>query len=799
MALREFEHLSATSVADAAAAVVDNQPDTALIAGGTDLLGILKDRVHPSYPKLVVDLKRIPGLGAIRLDEKGLTIGALCTLGEVAKSPVVKEHCELLGEAARAVASPQIRNQGTVGGNICQEPRCWYYRAPDNRFHCLRKGGDMCGAVLGENRFHSLFGAAHVGAPPCSTGCPGEVAIPAYLEQVRAGRLAEAAAILLERNPMPAVTGRVCPHFCELACSRRDYDEAVSVRSIERHVGDYALANAATLMPPPSQKTGKKVAVVGAGPAGLAAAYYLRRAGHEVTVFDRQPEAGGMLTYCIPAYRLPKEIVARLVQAYRNMGIELRLGTEVGSGKAALKRLRQKFDGVFLATGAWKQKQLRMEREEMLVSGIDFLTRIQLEGGKAPGRKVLVIGGGNVAVDVAISALRLGAREVTMACLEARDAMPAIPEDIEQAVREGIKLLPSWGPHRILERGGRLTGLELVQCTSVFDGEGRFRPTFDPEAKMTVEADAILLAIGQDTELGYLDRSTKTERGLIVVDEQTQATSVDGVFAGGDVVTGPASVVEALAAGRKAALAISARLAAGKVAPAKAPRASDQPLHALTPSALEKSRRVAVPELDVSQRTVRGEDVATLDARAVETESYRCAHCGCVAVNASDLAPALVALGAKIKTSKQTIDAEQFFAARPFSTTVLAPGEVVTEIQIPAPPPGARMSFQKFRLRKSIDFPIVSLASSLVVERGTVQEATLALGAVAPVPLRARQVEKFLVGKRLTEENIEIAESIAVKGVFPLGKNRYKVQLVKALLRKALEAAARERRLHVTR
>jgi NADPH-dependent glutamate synthase beta subunit-like oxidoreductase/CO/xanthine dehydrogenase FAD-binding subunit len=791
MALREFEHLSATSVADAVAAVAESQPETALIAGGTDLLGILKDRVHARYPNLVVDLKGIPRLGTIRRDGKGLTIGALTTLAEVAKSPVVKEHCELLSEAARAVASPQIRNQGTVGGNLCQEPRCWYYRAPDNRFHCLRKGGDVCGAVLGDNRFHSLFGAAHVGAPPCSSGCPAEVAIPAYLEQVRAGRLDEAAAILLERNPMPAITGRVCPHFCELACSRRDHDEAVSVRSIERHLGDHVLENAAKLMPPPTTRKGKKVAIVGAGPAGLAAAYYLRRAGHEVTVFDRQPEAGGMLTYCIPAYRLPKKVVARLVQAYRNMGIELRLGTDVGRGQASLQRLRRQYDAVLLATGAGKQKKLRMEREEMLLSGIDFLTSIQREGGKAPGKKVLVIGGGSVAVDVAISARRLGARQVTMVCLEARDAVPAIPEDLEQAVEEGIELLPSWGPHRILEKGGRLAGLELVKCTSVFDGEGRFRPTFDPEVKMTVAADAVLLAIGQETDLGYLARTYQTERGLIVVDEETQATNVEGVFAGGDVVTGPATVVEALAAGRRAALAIGAHLTAGKVALAKRARAPEQPLHEINASALGKSKRVVVPALAVSRRTVRREDVATIGERAVETEAQRCAHCGCVAVNASDLAPALVALRARIKTTKRTIAAEHFFAARPLRTTVLDPAEVVTEIRIPASPPGSRMGFLKFRIRKSIDFPIVSVASSLVVAKGTVEDATIALGAVAPVPLRAHQVEKFLIGKRLTEQNIEIAGSIAVKGVFPLGKNRYKVQLIKALLRKALEAAAR--------
>jgi NADPH-dependent glutamate synthase beta subunit-like oxidoreductase len=781
MALRSFEHVAVTSLEEAVAVAAEHRQTAVLVAGGTDVLGILKDQVHPHYPKLLIDLKPIAGLAYVRADRKGLKIGALTTLSALAKDRVVKEKYPLLAEAARAVGSPQIRNMGTVGGNLCQEPRCWYYRTPENHFHCLRKGGEICGAIFGDNRFHSIFGAARVGMPACAANCPANVAIPAYLAQVRAGNLEEAARIVLQRNPMPAVTGRVCPHFCELHCNRGEIDQAVSVRAIERQVGDYVLENAARFFRPPRRQTKKKVAIVGAGPAGLAAAYYLRQAGHQVTVFDNQPEAGGMLTYSIPAYRLPKEIVRALVGAYEKTGIEFRLDVDIGRGQASLKALRQNFDSVFLATGAWKEKKLGIEREELLLSGLDFLAGIQRGSREIPGKKVLVIGGGNVAVDVALSALRLGARDVTMACLEGREVMPAFPEDIEGAVREGVKLLPSWGPQKIQEKRGVVTGMELVRCTSVFDAQGRFHPTFDPGVKKSVQADHILLAIGQGADLSYAGQSLKIERGLLQVDGETQATKLEGVFAGGDATTGPASVVAALAAGRRAALAIDAYLGGRKVE-----EPAPEPLYAINSDSLRKSQRGAIPELALSERTIDAEDVATLDARAVETEAYRCVNCGCVAVNASDLAPALVALDATIKTTKRTVAAADFFAAEPMRTTVLDPDEVVTAIEIPAPRPHSRQSFLKFRIRKAIDFPIVSVASVLAMKNGTVGHARIVLGAVAPVPLRAKQVEEYLVGKAPTEETAEVAAGIAVRGAFPLGKNGYKAQIVRALLRRAI-------------
>jgi NADPH-dependent glutamate synthase beta subunit-like oxidoreductase len=803
MALRPFEHIAAASLDEAVALA---RPRTALVAGGTDLLGALKDSIHPDYPERLVDLKPIRELAGISSDRRGLRIGALATLAELARHPLVREQAPLLAEAARSVASPQIRNMGTVGGNLCQEPRCWYYRTPENRFHCLRKGGGECAALLGENRYHSIFGAAHTALPACAAACPAHVPIPAYLGRLRGGELGAAARLILERNPMPAITGRVCPHPCQGECNRVPLDAAVSTRAVERRVGDEILEQAARYYAPPKAQTRKRVAVVGAGPAGLAAAYYLRRLGHRVTVYDRMPEAGGMLRYCIPAYRLPKEVLAKQIAAFERMGIALELGVELGSRngsgaapagsdaelprpkKMTLGRLRREHDAVFLATGAWRQKTLGLEREELLRSGIDFLVEVQRGLRAAPGKRVLVIGGGSVAVDVAIAAARLGAKQVTMASLEGREIMPAFPEDLELALEQGVKIMPSWGPLRVLERKGKIAGIELVRCTSVFDAEGRFNPSFDPATTKTVNADAVLTAIGQASELGWAERGLAVERGLVVADAATQLTSLAGVYAGGDVVSGASTVVAALAAGRRAALAIDAAL---RPAAERAQGGDGQPVTArslggVNLAALARPRPVKQKLRPASARTIAKEDAATISLEAATAEAQRCLDCGCVAVSASDLAPALVALGARIATSERTIAAEDFFAAGVRSTTVLQPGEILTEVRIPPPPAGSRQSYHKFRIRNAIDFPIVGVASLLAMDGATVQRARIALGAVAPVPLRAEAAEKFLAGKELSEENAEAAAALAVSAAQPLAKNGYKREIVKALVRRAL-------------
>ena len=795
MTLRRFEHKTAASVKDAVSLLSARPGKAVAIAGGTDLLGALKDGIRPDYPVLVVDIKRIPGLAGVR--GRRVSIGALTTLSDLAKDRLIREKYPLLAAAARSAASPQIRNAATVGGNLCQEPRCWYYRTPEDLFHCLRKGGEHCPALLGDHRYHSVFGAARVSPPACSSACPGHVEIPAYLERVRSGDFTGAARALLERNPMPAVTGRVCPHRCEGACNRRGLDEAVAIREIERRVGSHIIENAGELMKAPAAPTrgsavptrgpgargAKRVAVVGSGPAGLSAAYYLRKAGRAVTVFERMPEPGGMLAYGIPPFRLPPGVLRGQVEAYMGMGVEFRTSVTVGKD-ISLDRLTKEFDAVFVATGAWRAKDLDLPGGELLQSGLDLLRDVRLERLPAVGKRVLVIGGGNVAIDVAVTARRLGARSVTVVCLESRESMPAFPEDIERALAEGVKLMSGWGPKRVLVQGKAAGGLEVVRCISVFEPDGRFAPRFDPAVTREVDGDQVFLAIGQSPDLSFLGRGVKTGRGRILADPETGGTSRGGVFAGGDAVSGPASVIEAIAAGRKAAEAIDRCLGGARKVRAAgdgAPRWT-----AVNGEALCRIARVNAPEMPPAEPCLVGEDVATLGAEAARSEAWRCMDCACAAVNSSDLGPALIALGAVVKTTKRTIEAERFFDARPAGTTVLREGELVTAVELPAPRPRTRQGYLKFRLRQSIDFPILSVASVLELDGKRVARARIAFGAAGPVPLRATALEQFLAGKVLSEETAARAGEVAVQGASALPGNEYKLRVLKALVRKML-------------
>jgi len=779
--MKPFVHHNAKSIKEAVKLLSKYDGKAKVNAGGTDLLGVMRDRITVEYPEAVINLKNIEGLDYIKKDAKGIRIGALARLADLAKSPDVRGEYKLLAEAAHSVASPHVRNMATLGGNLAQDVRCWYYRYPRHiggPIVCLRKGGKICSALPGDNRYHSFFGAAPLDTYPCSSHCPVETNIPAYLSKVRKGDFDEAARILIEYNPLAAITGRVCPVFCEPECNRGGLDESVAIQCIERGVGDYLLEHMTVYFAPPKQETGKKVAIVGAGPAGLAAAYYLRRSGHEVRVYDRFTEAGGMLRYSIPAYRLPKDVIKKQIDALKGMGITFELGVDVGKS-VALSELDTRYDAVLVAQGAWKSLKLNVPGEES--EGVQYaLEYLATVNGKISrkekvtlGRKVVVVGGGSVAIDAARTAKRLGATEVHVVCLECRDPnskdkMLAQEHEIVEAEDEGVIIHPSLGVQAILAKNGGVTGIECVTCVSVREPDGSFNPQYDTTCTtLTLDAESIIIAIGQTAEA-----SVVTEKGA------------RQVFTAGDMVSGPSTVAEAAASAREAVKKIESFLGGG----AEVGRAKEKSGTYFTDSSFDEAPRVHAHVRPVAERVggVDAEDMRGLTIQEIEKEAHRCFNCGCLAVGPSDVACALVALNATVVTTKRTVAADRFFRASATSSTILAPDELIKEIRIPKPPAGARQNYDKFTLRQPIDFAVVSVASVLTVKDGICKDARIVLGAVAPEPVRARATEARIKGRAIDEKIALEAAQAAIQGAVPLAMNDYKAEITKTLVKRAI-------------
>ncbi len=399
------------------------------------------------------------------------------------------------------------------------------------------------------------------GSSPCKAECPAHIGIQGYIKLAAQGKYSEALELIKAENTFPAVCGRVCPRYCEDACTRGDIDDPIAIDDIKKFIAEQDLKAEHRYIPRIKHDYDKRIAVVGAGPAGLSCAYYLAVEGYKVTVFEKESMLGGMLLKGIPSFRLGKEVINSEIDVLRELGVEFRPGIEVGKDVTIRELRNQGYKGFYLAIGAQAGRRLGIEGEdaEGVITGVDFLRKVSLDIMSKLEGPAVVIGGGNVAIDVARTAVRSGASKVEMFCLESREEMPALEEEIEEALCEGITINNSWGPKRILVENGRVKGIELRKCTQVFDGNKRFSPKFDENETMIVDASNILISVGQAIDWGNLTADTKIElnpNNTIKADPDTYQTAEPDIFAGGDALTGPKFAIDAIAMGKEGAISI---------------------------------------------------------------------------------------------------------------------------------------------------------------------------------------------------------------------------------------------------
>lgn len=404
------------------------------------------------------------------------------------------------------------------------------------------------------------------GTSPCKTACPAHLPVQGYIKMASQGRYMEALKLIKNENPFPAVCGAVCNRRCEDACTRGTVDEPIAIDEIKKFIAAKELNESERYIPKTENHEGKqfeeRIAVIGAGPAGMSAAYYLRCKGYPVTVFEKEKRAGGMLLYGIPSFRLEKDVIAAEISVLEAMGIEFKFGVEVGKDTTIQKLRDEGYKAFYVAIGAQGGRKPGVPGEDAkgVMSGIDFLRQVNRdeESMKLKG-KTVVIGGGNVAADVARTALRAGSSSVTVFCLEKREEMPAAKDEIEEALEENIDIQNGWGPKEILTEDGHVTGVVFKKCVSVFGSDGRFAPVYDENDTITISCSNVLLSIGQSVIWGNLLEGTKVELNsnkTAKADPVTYQTAEPDIFVGGDVYTGPKFAIDAIAAGKEGCVSI---------------------------------------------------------------------------------------------------------------------------------------------------------------------------------------------------------------------------------------------------
>ncbi|MBU5486031.1 FAD-dependent oxidoreductase [Clostridium sp. MSJ-11] len=479
------------------------------------------------------------------------------------------------------------------------------------------------------------------GTSPCKTQCPAHIAVQGYIKLASQGRYKEALELIKHENPFPAVCGRICPRKCESECTRGDIDEPVAIDEIKKFIAEQDLNVNHRYIPKRKHDYNKKIAVIGGGPSGLSCAYFLAVEGYKVTVFEKENVLGGMLTLGIPSFRLEKEVINAEIQILKELGIEFKTGIEVGKDISLDKLREEGFKAFYVAIGACAGRKLDIEGEEAenVITGIEFMREINLGKDLSLQGNVVVIGGGNVAIDVGRTATRIGDTKVKMYCIESREEMPALLEEIEEALLEEIEINNSWGPKRIIVEDGVAKGIEFRKCISVFDESGKFNPKYNEEDTMIVNADTVVLSVGQGIDWGNLLQDSKIQlngNNTVKADMITLQTDEADVFAGGDVLTGPKFAIDAIALGKEAAISIHRHVQPGQSLIIGRDR---REYHALNKENIEvqsydnaKRQRTAHVDGEKSRKTfkdLRG----TLTEEQMKKETQRCLNCGATIID----------------------------------------------------------------------------------------------------------------------------------------------------------------------
>ena len=570
---------------------------------------------------------------------------------------VEKQNCVACGKCVEACPAGAVK----LGQKLCDKEGCeiTYPRMP-------LPGDQPWGEHMWTHNYRDVnrINCYDTGTAPCKTACPAHIGIQGYLQLAKEGRYEDALALIKKDNPLPAVCGHVCNRRCEDACTRGTIDEAVAIDEVKRFIAERDL-NAETRFIPkktiPSLKGGfeEKIAIIGAGPAGLSCAYFLALTGYKPTIFEKNAEPGGMLRYGIPSYKLEKDLLAAEIDVIRQLGVEIRCGVEVGKDVTIEDLREQGYKGFYAAIGCQRGRKpgISGENAEGAYAAVDFLREAGAKESFALEGDVVVVGGGNVAIDAARISSRCTDAKISMFCLEAREKMPASNEETEEALEEGIELNCGWGPKEVLEENGHVSGVVFKKCTRVLDAQGRFSPEYDENDTVTVPCRHVIFSVGQAIDWGHMLDNLHVElrpNGGALANKLTYQTSEPDIFVGGDVYTGPKFAIDAIAAGREGAISLHRYVHEHCTLTIGRNRRDFIELDKenIKVETYDSSSRQIPPKADVKEQAKTFRDLSqSLTEEQVKKETSRCLSCGASVVDPNKC------IGCGVCTTKCMFDA----------------------------------------------------------------------------------------------------------------------------------------------